>query len=694
MKTARSVRMSQIGIPAAVVAVVVLMVVPVPSMVLDLLLALNLTLAVLVLLVALRVTRPLDFAVFPSLLLVATLFRLALNVSATRLVLVDGFAGKVIEAFGHVVVGSSIVVGLVIFLILVVIQFVVITNGAGRVAEVAARFTLDAMPGKQMAIDADLNSGLIDEAQARQRRADVAAEADFYGAMDGASKFVKGDAIAAIVITLVNLIGGLVIGVVQNGQAVGDAVATYSLLSVGDGLVSQIPALLLSMSTGIIVTRAATDRDMGGDILHQFGAQRGAIQLAGVVIMGLALVPSLPKLPFLLVGGGALVLARSMPKLEEREAARKAQEAAEARRDEPSPDSPEVLAQDIRVEPLELELAFDLIGLVDADNGGDLLGRVKALRRKLAMELGIVIPLVRTRDNLDLPSHTYAIRVHGVEVARGEAPAGHVLVIGDAVHHLDGTPTREPVFGLEAKWVAAHLRGRAEALDGTVVDRSSVITTHLAETVRRHAADLLGREDVKLLVDAVRATHPQVVDELTPSPLSLGEVQRCLKGLLAEGVAIRDLVRIFEAISLRARVSTDADGLVEAARLALGPAIAASHAAGGDLHVLTFEPRLEQRLLEALRPSESGVQLALDPFLVERVVTEAARVSRSVEETGVQPVLVCAQPLRRPVRRLVESTAPQLAVLAYQELGGHLRLTTAGVVDVEPAGASPVQAVG
>lgn len=683
----KNARLSQIGIPAAVVGVVVMMVVPVPSMLLDLLLALNLTISVLVLLVALRVTRPLDFAVFPSLLLVATLFRLALNISATRLVLVDGFAGKVIEAFGHFVVGSSLVVGLVIFLILVVIQFVVITNGAGRVAEVAARFTLDAMPGKQMAIDADLNSGLIDEDEARRRRKEVSGEADFYGAMDGASKFVKGDAIAAIVITLVNLIGGLVIGVVQNGQAVGDAIQTYSLLSVGDGLVSQIPALLLSMSTGIIVTRASTERDMGGDIIHQFGQQRGAIQIAGVVIMALALVPALPKLPFLLIGGGAVLLARAMPKLEEREEARRAEEAAAEREALPSPDSPQVLAHDIRVEPLELELAFDLIGLVDADNGGDLLGRVKALRRKLAMELGVVIPLVRTRDNLDLPSHTYAIRVHGVEVARGEAPAGHVLVIGDAIAHLEGIPTREPVFGLEAKWVAAHLRGRAEALDGTVVDRSSVITTHLAETVRRHAADLLGREDVKLLVDAVRSTHPQVIEELTPNPLALGEIQRVLKGLLVEGVGIRDLVRIFEAISLRARVTTDPDQLVEAARLALGPAIAASHASNGDLHVLTFEPRLEQKLLESLRSGDGGPQLLLDPYFADRLATEAARVSRTVEEGGVQPVLVCAQPLRRAVRRLVEGAAPQLPVLAYPELGGHLRLTTAGVVDVAAADA-------
>ncbi|WP_406833107.1 flagellar biosynthesis protein FlhA [Pedococcus sp. KACC 23699] len=674
-------RIGQIGIPGGIVAIVVMMVVPLPSVVLDMLLAVNLTFSVLILLVALNVKRPLDFAVFPSLLLIGTLFRLALNVSATRLVLLDGFAGKVIDAFGHFVVGGSIIVGLVIFIILVVIQFVVITNGAGRVAEVGARFTLDAMPGKQMAIDADLNSGLIDEDEARRRRADVSAEADFYGAMDGASKFVKGDAIAAIVITLVNLIGGLIIGVVQRGESITDAMATYSLLSVGDGLVSQIPALLMSMSTGLIVTRATTAQDMGSDLVAQFGAQRQAVQLAGVAVGALALIPGLPKLPFILVGGAALIIARQLPKPGEKEAAEE-RAAAAALPPGPSADSPEVLAHDIRVEPLELELSYDLIGLVDTSSGGDLLDRVKALRRKLAHELGIVIPLVRTRDNIDLPQHTYAIRLHGVEVARGVAPAGMVLAIGDHLDALEGTPTREPVFGLEAKWVPVTQRGRAEAVEATVVDRSSVVTTHLAETVRQHAHELLGREDVKLLVEAVRATHPAVVEEMTPSPLTLGEVQRCLQGLLAESVGIRDLVRIFEALSLRARVSTDPDGLVEAARLALGPAIASSHAVGGELHVLTFEPRLEQRLLESLRGGENGVQLLVDPYFAERLATEAVRVSQQAEQSGVQPVLVCAQPLRRAVRRLVEPGAPQLAVLAYSELGGHLRLTTAGVVDV------------
>ncbi len=672
-------RISQIGIPLAIVGIVVMMVVPLPTVVLDMLLAINITGSVLILLVSLSVTRPLDFAVFPSLLLIATLFRLALNVSAARLVLLHGFAGKVIDAFGHFVVGGSIVVGLVVFVILIVIQFVVITNGAGRVAEVAARFTLDAMPGKQMAIDADLNSGLIDEDTARTRRSEVAREADFYGAMDGASKFVKGDAIAAIVITLVNLVGGLVIGVVQNKQQLGEAVQTYSLLSVGDGLVSQVPALLISISTGLIVTRATTERDMGSDLLHQFGQQKRAVQLAGAAVLCLALVPGLPKLPFLLIGAFALLVGSRLPEKTERAEEAAAGAAAE---EELSKDSPEYLAHDMRVEPLQLELSYDLIGLVDESAGGDLLDRVRALRRKLAQELGIVIPLVRTRDNIDLPAHTYAILLHGVEVARGQSPVGMVLAIGDNLASLEGTPTQEPVFGLAAKWIPAHLRARAEQLDATVVDRSSVVTTHLAETVRRNAHDLLGREDVKLLVDAVRATHPAVVEELTPSPLTLGEVQRTLQGLLAEGVCIRDLVRIFEAMSARARISTDTDGLVEAARVALGPAIASAHAVGGELSVLTFEPRLEQRLLESLRAGDAGGHLLLDPYFAERLATETARVSRTVEDRGTQPVLVCAQPLRRAVRRLIETTAPQLAVLAYSELGGHLRLSTAGTVDV------------
>ena len=676
----KSSRIGQIGIPAAIIGIVVMMVVPLPTIVLDLLIAVNITGAVLILLVSLSVTRPLDFAVFPSLLLIATMFRLALNVSATRLVLLDGFAGKVIESFGHFVVGGSLVVGLVIFVILVVIQFVVITNGAGRVAEVAARFTLDAMPGKQMAIDADLNSGLIDEDEARRRRAEVSQEADFYGAMDGASKFVKGDAIAAIVITMVNLFGGFFVGVVQRHQSMGDAISTYSLLSIGDGLVSQIPALLISISTGLIVTRATTDGDMGSDLLKQFGAQRRAVQIAGSAIIALAMIPGLPKLPFLLVGGAVLVIAQRLPK--QGDGSKETPETVAALAAAPSPDSPESIARDMRVEPLELELAYDLIDLVDASTGGDLLDRVRALRRKLALELGIVIPLVRTRDNLDLPPKTYAIRLHGVEVARGEAPAGMLLAIGDDLGSLPGTVTKEPVFGLDAKWVPVEMRRHVGLAGATVVDRSSVLTTHLAEVVRSHAAQLLGREDVKTLIDMVKATHPVVVEELTPAPLTLGEIQRCLQSLLTERVCIRDLVRIFEAMSARARASVDPDGLVEAARGALGPAISADHAVDGRLPVLTFDPLLEQTLLESLRTGDSGGFLMLDPLYAERLALEAARVAEQVEQTGDHPVLVCAQPLRLPVRRLVETAAPRLPVLSYAELGGQLSIIPVGVVTV------------
>jgi flagellar biosynthesis protein FlhA len=684
----RSSRIGQVGIPAAIISIVVMMIVPLPSVVLDVLIAVNIAGAVLILLVSLSVTRPLDFAVFPSLLLIATMFRLALNVSATRLVLLDGFAGKVIESFGHFVVGGSLVVGLVIFVILVVIQFVVITNGAGRVAEVAARFTLDAMPGKQMAIDADLNSGLINEDEARRRRHEVSAEADFYGAMDGASKFVKGDAIAAIVITLVNLFGGFFIGVVQRHQSMGDAVSTYSLLSVGDGLVSQIPALLISISTGLIVTRATTERDMGSDLMHQFGQQRRAVQIAGAAVLFLAMIPGLPKTPFVVVGVGMELIAQRLPKQDQVDAEGPAAAAALAAAAAPSPDDPESITREMRVEPLELELSYDLIDLVDSSTGGDLLDRVRALRRKLAMELGIVIPLVRTRDNLDLPPKTYAIRLHGVEIARGEAPPGMLLAIGDDLSSLPGTVTREPVFGLDAKWVPVEMRRHVGLSGATLVDRSSVVTTHLAEIVRRNAQQLLGREDVKALIDMVKTTHPVVVEELTPTPLSLGEVQRCLQSLLAERVCIRDLVRIFEAMSSRARASTDPDGLLEAARTALGPAISATHAVDGRLPVITFDPLLEQTLLESLRTGESGAFLLLDPAYAERLALEAARLAERAEQAGDHPVLVCAQPLRLPLHRLVEAAAPSLPVLSYSELGSQLSITPVGAVNVALAPAA------
>ncbi|WNV76447.1 flagellar biosynthesis protein FlhA [Geodermatophilus sp. DSM 44513] len=670
---------SKAAVPIGVVAIVLMLVVPLPAAVLDLLLGLNITASLLILLVAMQIRRPLDFAVFPSLILIATLFRLALNVSSTRLVLTDGYAGKVIEAFGHFVIGGSLIVGLVIFVILTIIQFVVITNGAGRVAEVGARFTLDAMPGKQMAIDADLNAGLINEKQARRRRTEVTAEADFYGSMDGASKFVKGDAIAAIIITLINLIGGMAIGVMQLGMAPGDAVSTYSLLTVGDGLVSQIPALLLSTATGIIVTRSASDGDMGTDLLAQLGRFKSPVRITGGASLALCLIPGLPKLPFLLIGAAFLLAASRMQETTDDEEDTDPQAAAD---DEPRPDSPEAIAEKMRVDPLELEVAYDLVDLVDTARGGDLLDRVKALRRKVAMETGLVIPLVRTRDNLDLPSSQYVIWLNGVPAAKGTSPPGTVLAIGDALDGLPGRATREPVFGLPAKWVPAELQRQAEMAGATVVDRSSVITTHLAEVVRQNAADLLGREDVRLLVEMVKRTHPVVVDELTPALLTLGEVQRVLHGLLAENVSIRDLVRIFEALSVRAKTSTDVDGLVEAARSALGAAISHPYVTPDEqLHVLTLDPAFEQRLLEAVRHSEGGQVLALDAGTVDALVNGCTGLLTDAERLGLAPVLVCSPQVRAALSRLMRQILPRLPVISYTEVSRTAQIESLGVVN-------------
>jgi flagellar biosynthesis protein FlhA len=684
---AGSGRAAQVGVPVAVVGVVVMLVVPLPAVLLDVLIAANITMALLVLLTSMFVHRPLDFSSFPALILVATLFRLALNVSASRLVLLNGYAGKVIDTFGHFVIGGSLVVGIIVFAILVVIQFVVVTNGAGRVAEVGARFTLDAMPGKQMAIDADLNAGLIDDDEARRRRAEVAGEADFYGAMDGASKFVKGDAVAAIIITVVNLLGGFTVGIAQKGLSLSDAVHTYSLLTIGDGLVSQIPALLLSVATGLIVTRATGNADMGTDLVGQLGRQRQPMRIAGFAALGLCLIPGIPKIPFLLAGGTMLVLSSRVPSDAQRAA--EAEAAAPQPPALPSPDSVESIVEDIRVDPLEVELAADLIDLVDGSSGGDLLDRVRSLRRKVATDLGVLVPPVRTRDNLDLPLSTYAIRLFGVEVARGEAPPGTVLAIGDRLDGLPGRRTQEPVFGLAAAWVPSEMRGQAELLGATVVDRSSVLTTHLAEVVRGYAAQLLGREEVKLLVDTVRRTHPAVVEELTPAQLSLGEIQQVLQVLLEESVSIRDLPRIFETLSMRARVSKELDGLVTAARDTLGPAVVAPYVQDGTVPVLSFEPSLEQRLLEGLRVGEGGGFLALDFGLSQALMNDLNGLVEHAEQENLNPVLVCAPQIRPAVRRLTATTLPRLAVLSYNELSGPIQIRSVGVV----TGSAPALAV-
>ncbi|HEU5474235.1 MAG TPA: flagellar biosynthesis protein FlhA [Actinophytocola sp.] len=670
-------RLSQFAVPAGVIMIIVLMVLPMPTFLLDLLIVINIALALLVVLISMYVRRPLDFSVFPAILLLATLFRLALNISATRLVLLDGDAGAVIGAFGHFVVGGSLVVGLVVFFILIVIQFVVITNGAGRVAEVGARFTLDAMPGKQMAIDADLNAGLIDESEARRRRAEVTAEADFYGAMDGASKFVKGDAIAAVVITLINLVGGFTVGMIQRGLSPMESINVYSLLTVGDGLVSQIPALLLSVATGLIVTRSGTDGDIGSQVATQFGASRKALQIGGAAIVLLGLLPGLPILPFLLVGGGVLLMSQRIGRTAAAADAAETKAAAEAAQ----PDAGDTLLAEMRVDPLELALATDLVDLVDTA-GGDLLDRVRALRRKMALDLGIVMPPVRTRDDLMLPLSTYVIRISGSDVATGFAPPGTVLAIGEGIESLPGRAGTEPVFGLAGKWVPAELRHQAELTGATVIDRASVVVTHLAEVTRTHASRLLGREDVRALTDVVRRTHPVVVEELTPGTLSLGEVQRVLHRLLDEGVSIRDLVRIYEALSTAAKSGTDLDRLVEAARAELGPAIAARVATDGMLPVITLDPRIEHAMLEGLRITDAGAQVVLDPAHAEAVIGEVSALAAQAEERGLSPILVCSPRLRAPLYRLLHVALPRLTVLSYAELsGGTHRIETVGVVN-------------
>ncbi len=661
------------------IAIVALMVVPLPGFLLDLLLSINIAFGVLLLLSTIMTAKALDLAAFPSLLLIATLFRLALNVSSTRLILTTGSAGGVIESFGSFVVGGSVVVGLVVFLILVVIQFVVVTNGASRVAEVGARFTLDALPGKQMAIDADLGAGLIDEEQARERRQVVSSEADFYGAMDGASKFVKGDAVAGVLITLINLIGGLIIGMAQNGMPFGEAINTFSTLTIGDGLVSQIPALLISIASGIIVTRANGDGDLGSSVVRQLAAQHQALRYGGLTVLALGLAPGLPLIPFGTVGIALFLTGRRLG------GAEVAEEIAMAEvLDEEEAPEPTDLAVEIRPEPLELELAVDMIDLVDAAAGGDLLDRVRALRRKIALEIGLIIPPVRTRDNVDLGPGEYAITVHGVEMGNGTAPAGHVLVIAEELDILPGPATVEPVFGLPAKWLPVESRAVAEAIGATIVDRASVITTHLAETIRRQAAQLLSRQEVKDLIDLVRESDPAVVDELVASDLTVAEVQRVLQDLLTEEVPIRDIVRILDVLGERARVTRDPTELTEAVRVALGPSISAGNAdANGLMYTITIDPVLEQGLLTALQPGPQGMDFVLDAALLHQLAMAIRAQVFSAEQHGHSPVIICARALRRPLRKLLSLTDVKAPVLSPEELGPQIHIENAGVVNLD-----------
>jgi flagellar biosynthesis protein FlhA len=672
----------------AVVLVVVMMIVPLPPFLLDMFITLNISVALAVLVTTLYLPRALDFAAFPSLLLLTTLFRLAINVSVTRLILLEGDAGHVVKAFGNFVVGGNVLVGLVVFLILIVIQFVVITNGAGRVAEVAARFTLDAMPGKQMAIDADLNAGQITDDDARTRRQDIGREADFYGAMDGASKFVKGDAMAGILIVLINLIGGLVVGMLQQGMSFGAAIQHFSLLTVGDGLCAQIPALLISVATGILVTRSTSEKDLGNDIANQVLSQQKAPMVAGCVICAFALVPGLPKVPFLIIGGGFIAIAYAArngiigPKHDEAVAAAAAAQAALPAGDQPTPRDAALEA--LPIDPLELAIGFGLVPLVDQKAGGSLLSRVSAIRRQIASELGMVIPPVRIHDEVGLDSHEYVVKVRGAEVARGRTMAGHQLAMdpGDAVGQLPGVATTEPAFGLPATWIPDASRAEAEALGFTVVDPESVIVTHLTEAIRAESAELLTRQETRQLLDQLKEHNAAVVDEVVPDVLSLGEIQRVLQSLLREGVSIRDLGVIVEAIGDKARLTRDPALLAEYARQALGRAITAPFL-GVDrkLRAIALDPLVEQEVSESITQTSDGEYLAMDPSRAQALVTALRDRAEGASALGARPVLVCSARVRRHLRRLCEQTLPQLAVCSYNEIVPGIRVETVGVVE-------------
>ena len=676
---------SDLMLAGAVCAVVGMMIVPLPKWLLDILFITNLSLSLVMLMAALYARDALQFSVFPSLLLLTTLFRLGLDISATRLILLEANAGEVVKAFGDFVVGGNFVVGVVIFLILIVVNFVVITNGAGRVAEVAARFTLDAMPGKQMAIDAELNAGAISDEQARTRRQTVQQEADFYGAMDGASKFVKGDAMAAIIIMVINIVGGFVIGVVQLKMQMGVALSTYTILTVGEGLVSQIPALLISTATGMIVTRAASapDSNLGRDITTQLFSNPRALSIVGFLMLLMALIPGVPKPAFLLIGGvligGAYLLRKN---------ARLGLAADAAAGDAPvAAAEPDNLTHLLRVDPISVEIGYGLIALADVESGGNLLSRVTLIRRQIATDLGIIVPTIRIRDDMQLPPDTYVIRLRGVEVARGEVRANRMMAMNPGTADgsgdgLDGLPAIEPAFGLPARWIVPEQQEYAENLGYTVVDPTSVITTHLSEIIRQHAPSILSRQDVQSLLDSVKIEHPSLVGELVPEQLSIGEVQKVLQHLLAERITIRDLVTILESLADTARSTRDPDQLGERVRQALGRAISRQNVGvDGHLSVLTLSPGWQQSLAGALQTTDTGSSvLLMDAPSGSKLIQALSREMERVASLGHNPVLLCPARLRLALRRFTERSLNALTILSYSEVAPQVEVTTLGIV--------------
>ncbi|WP_246939888.1 flagellar biosynthesis protein FlhA [Bacillus pinisoli] len=667
-----------------VVLIIIMLVIPLPPILLDILIMVNITLALVVLLTSMNMKEPLQLSVFPSLLLILTLYRLGLNVSTTRSILSNGEAGNVVDTFGNFVIGGNALVGFVVFLILIIIQFMVITKGSERVSEVAARFTLDAMPGKQMAIDADLNAGLISEKHATERREKIQREADFYGAMDGASKFVKGDAIAGIIITIINILFGIVIGMVQMDLSINESVQTFVILTVGDGLVSQIPALMISTATGIIVTRAASDGNLGTDITTQLFAFPKMLYVAGATIFLLGVATPLNDLLTIPIAGllafGGFMLGRvKEPDEQELEALEEMIETDEMK-------SPESVVNLLNVDPIEFEFGYGLIPLADTNQGGDLLDRVVMIRRQLAIELGIVIPVVRIRDNIQLQPNEYRLKIKGNEVARGELLLDHYLAMSPGMDDdaVEGIDTIEPSFGLPAKWITDDVKERAEMFGYTVVDPPSVVSTHITELLKTNAHELLGRQETKQLVDHIKDSYPILVEEVTPNPLSIGDIQKVLAKLLREKVSIRNLPIVFETLADFGKMTTDTDILTEYVRQALARQITSQFVNEGDvLRVVTLSGRVEKAVAEGVQQTEHGNYLSLDPTVSQNIIQAVATQVEQLSLQEQQSIILCSPAVRMYVKQLIERYLPNVPVLSYNELEANVEVQSVGVVNIE-----------
>lgn len=676
---------SDIVASLGLISILMLMIIPLPPILLDLCLATNITIAVLILIISLYTQRAVEFSIFPALLLTTTLFRLSLNVASTRLILLHGHegmgaAGSVIQAFGHFVVGGSYVVGLVVFIILVVINFIVITKGAGRIAEVAARFTLDAMPGKQMAIDADLNAGLIDEQTARKRREEISGEASFHGAMDGASKFVRGDAIAGIIITMINIGAGFIIGVLQKGMPIADAAKNYTILTVGDGLVGQIPALIISTAAGMLVTRSSGRQDFGTELKAQFSRHAKALWVVAGILLGFALIPGMPFLPFICLSAA---LGFAAWRLDRAERARVVEEDV-VERPQPTVRPDQDYERMLNVELVELEVGYGLIPFVDADQDGELLSRIQSIRKQFALTSGFIVPPVHIKDNLQLNPNQYTISLKGAVVATAEMMPGSYMAMdpGLVTETVKGLPTREPAFDLPALWITEDKRERAQIAGYTVVDCVTVVATHISEVLKRHAHELLGRQETQNLIDNLAKSYPKLVEELVPHVLGLGTVMRVLQNLLREGVSIRDLRSILEVMADYATTTQDADVLTEYVRHGLSRLISAAHTGpDGMLSVITLDRRVEEAIQTAIQHREHGSYLALEPRTAQKVLDSLSAVLASAG--GGQSVLLVPPQLRPHVRRLSERSFPTLAVLSHNEITSQVRIQSVGTVTID-----------